>query len=100
MRALYGERRAALIDSLHHDFGRDLRISGEQAGTHLTLLLKGANDLAIVERAAKKNLWLVPLSRSYLGKAVQQGLVLGFGSTAVEEISPAVRKLRALLNTK
>jgi GntR family transcriptional regulator / MocR family aminotransferase len=100
MRALYGERRAALIDSLRHELGPDLRISGEQAGTHLTLFLKGTTDLAIVERAAKKNLWLVPLSTSYFGKAVQQGLVLGFGSTAAEEISPAVRKLRSLLNTK
>jgi DNA-binding transcriptional MocR family regulator len=56
--------------------------------------------MALAERAAKEGLWLVPLSTSYFGKAAQQGVVLGFGSTAAEEIPAAVRKLRALLHMR
>jgi GntR family transcriptional regulator/MocR family aminotransferase len=100
MRALYGERRAALVDSLRSELGPKVRISGAQAGTHLSLILNGIEDAKFVERAAKRNLWLVPLSPSYLGKAVQQGFVLGFGSVATEAIPAAVRKLGLVLNSR
>jgi hypothetical protein len=52
-----------------------------------------------VERAGKRNLWLVPLSSSYLG-APCQGLVLGFGSVGAEAIPSAVRKLGQVLNSR
>jgi hypothetical protein len=42
----------------------------------------------------------VPLSTSYLGKATRQGFILGFGSTAVEEMPNAVRKLRTMLTSR
>ena len=100
MRGLYSERRAVLVDSLRKELGPKIQISGEQAGTHLSLILKGIEDRKLVERAAKRNLWLVPLSSSYLGKAVHQGLVLGFGSVATEAIAPAVRKLGLVLNSR
>ena len=103
MRGIYSERRAVLIQSLRHELGCDVPITGEQAGTHLSLLLPGvlqASDKTLVERAARKNLWLVPLSTSYLGQPAPQGVVLGFGSTAAEEIPASVRKLRALLHTR
>ena len=100
MRALYGERRAVLVDSLRSELGPKVRISGAQAGTHLALILNGIEDAKFVERAAKRNLWLVPLSPSYLGKAVHQGFVLGFGSVATEAIPAAVRKLGLVLNSR
>src|SRR5215475_6848024 len=83
MRGIYSERRAVLVNSLRDELGFDVPITGEQAGTHLSLGLRGflkdRSDLALVERAARKNLWLVPLSTSYLGEAAEQGVVLGFG---------------------
>jgi GntR family transcriptional regulator / MocR family aminotransferase len=101
MRALYSERRAMLIKCLRDELGPIARISGEQAGTHVTLLLKNTvSDVELVERAAKRGLSLVPLSNSYLGKTVQQGLVLGFGSTPTETIPSSVRKLGTLLRSK
>jgi len=104
MRAIYGERRAVLINSLRDELGMDVPITGEQAGTHLSLILrgilKGESDVALAERAARKSLWLVPLSTSYLASAPDQGLVLGFGSTAAAEIPPSVSKLRALLHAR
>jgi GntR family transcriptional regulator / MocR family aminotransferase len=99
MRILYSERRAVLIESLRHEFGASLQIRGEQAGTHLAVLLNGISDRVVVDRAAKRNLWLVPLSTSYIGKSSQQGLVLGFGSTETDAIPAAVRKLRFALTS-
>jgi DNA-binding transcriptional MocR family regulator len=63
-------------------------------------LPSGSRDVEIAERAARQNLWVWPLSPSYLGEAARPGLILGFGSTAVAEIPRAVRKLRDLISEK
>ena len=100
MRVLYRERRSALVDSISRELGSMVEVLGSDAGMHLALTLpNGINDLEIAERAARQNLWLWPLSTSYLGEA-RPGFILGFGSTAVAEIPRAVRKLRNLLVTK
>jgi DNA-binding transcriptional MocR family regulator len=68
---------------------------------HLTVTLpSGTRDLEIARRAARQNLWLWPLSPSYMRAAPRQGFILGFGSTAVAEIAPAVRKIGKMLATK
>lgn len=100
MRALYSERRAALITSLREELGPNAQICGEQAGTHLAVIVNRISDVEIVDRAAKRDLRLTALSSHYLGKAVQQGFVLGFGSTPKEMIRPAVRKVRDILNAR
>ncbi len=100
MRLVYAERRSALIESLRKELGPMAEIGGAEAGMHLSVILKGISDREVAERAARQNLWLVPLSRLYLGKKTRQGFILGFGSVAVEEIPDAVRKLRALLGLK
>ena len=64
---------------------------------HLSLTLKGVQDREIANRAAQKDLWLVPLSSSYFGKPLRQGFILGFGSTSQEEIPASVRKLHSLV---
>ncbi len=97
MRALYHERQSALIDSIRHELGREFEITGEQAGMHLCLTLKGIRDREVAERAARQNLCLVPLSSSYASGAARQGFILGFGSMTVERIPHAVRKLRNVL---
>lgn len=98
-RTLYSERRAALVRSIRKELGRSAQLSGEQAGTHLSLMIDEISDVEIAKRAAKRNLSLVPLSAAYLGKPVKQGFVLGFGSTPLEVIPSAVRRLRAVLNS-
>jgi GntR family transcriptional regulator/MocR family aminotransferase len=72
-------------------------VSGAHAGTYLVLTLTGISERAIAQRAAGRGLWLLPLSTFYASKPSQQGLVLGYGSTPVEEIPKAVRKLREVL---
>ena len=77
-----------------------VELHGDEAGMHLAVTLrKGIRDLEIAERAARQNLWIWPLSPSYIGKP-RQGFVLGFGSTPSTEIPAAVRKLRNLLCMK
>jgi GntR family transcriptional regulator/MocR family aminotransferase len=99
MRLLYSERRRVLIDCIRKELGFAADVTGGEAGMHLSVTLKGIRDCEVAERASRQNLWLVPLSTSYIGKASRQGFILGFGSTAVEEIPNAVRKLRALLTS-
>ena len=94
MRSLYAERRMTLIECLRQELGFTGEVSGAHAGTYLVLTLNGISERAIAERAADRGLWLLPLSPFYASTPSRQGLVLGYGSTPVEEIPKAVRKLR------
>ena len=74
-----------------------LQVVGGEAGMHLAALLpKGFRDEAIAEKAALQKLWLWPLSPSYLGESPKQGFILGFAGISEKEMTPAVRKLRAI----
>jgi GntR family transcriptional regulator / MocR family aminotransferase len=101
MRAIYHERRNALVESIRKDLGDTLKVLGGGAGLHLAVMLKKpASDVAISARAALQNLWLWPLSICYLGSAAQQGFVLGFGGIPANEMPRAVQRLRAVLEEK
>jgi GntR family transcriptional regulator/MocR family aminotransferase len=101
MRVLYGERRSALVDSISSELGPMVEVLGGEAGMHLAVALPDCSrDVEIAERAAGQNLWIWPLSRSYMGELSRSGFILGFGSATVAEIPPAVRKLRNLLAVK
>jgi GntR family transcriptional regulator/MocR family aminotransferase len=100
MRVLYGERRSVLTESIRKCFGYGVDIIGGQAGMHLSVTLKGINDREVAERAARRSLWLVSLSPSYLSNVSRQGFILGFGSTAANDIPAAVRKLRAVIQSR
>jgi GntR family transcriptional regulator/MocR family aminotransferase len=95
MRSLYGERRATLEDGLRKHFAEELEILGAQCGMHLSVRLpKGLRDVEIAKRAAERNLWVWPLSSSYLNTPAMQGLMLGFGGVATQDILRGVRALR------
>jgi GntR family transcriptional regulator / MocR family aminotransferase len=100
MRLLYAERRSALIENLRNELGSFVEIAGAEAGMHLCVMLKGISDREMAVRAARQNLHLLPLSPFYAGNAPQQGFILGFGSTSVEEMPDAVRKLRIVLDSR
>lgn len=100
MRVLYAERRRVLVDSIEKELGATVKVLGDAAGMHLAMTLPPqSRDTEIATRAARQNLRMWPLSTSYLGKA-RPGLILGFGSAAVEEIPAAVRKIRKLVAMK
>jgi len=98
MRLTYRERREVLVTSIQKELDSVLQAHGAEAGLHLAVTLpRGYRDRAISAQAALQNLWLWPLSPSYLSKNVRQGFILGFGGTTAKEIPEAVRKLRAIL---
>jgi GntR family transcriptional regulator/MocR family aminotransferase len=101
MRTLYRDRRSALVDSIRQELGPKFEVLGGEAGMHLAMIMPDRNhDLEISERAARQHLWLWPLSPCYAGEASRSGFILGFGSTAIEEIPRAVHKLKNLLIAK
>ena len=101
MRLAYSERREVLVNCIRKELDSVLQVHGAEAGLHLTVTLpKGYRDRVIAARAARQNLWLWPLSPSYLGPTHRQGLILGFGGATVAEIPDAVRRLRAVLTSE
>jgi GntR family transcriptional regulator/MocR family aminotransferase len=100
MRLLYSERRRVLIDCIREELGFGADVTGGEAGMHLSVTLKGIRDWEVAERASRQNLWVVPLSSSYIGKPSRHGFILGFGSTDVEDIPNAVHKLRTIITSK
>ncbi|MGA2252545.1 PLP-dependent aminotransferase family protein [Terracidiphilus sp.] len=98
MRQVYSARRAMLIDCLRTEFGDKLQVHGSAAGMHVTVTLpEGFDDLEIAARTIQQRLWLWPLSPYYLGKQRRSGFVLGFGSTAEEQIPTAVKRMRSVI---
>jgi GntR family transcriptional regulator / MocR family aminotransferase len=98
MRMLYAERRGVLVESLWREFGSFLEVLGDSAGMHVTVRLpQGIKDEDLSIRASETKLWLWPLSSCYITKPAQDGFILGFGSTTVEEIPQAARQLRSVI---
>jgi len=98
MRLLYSQRRSALVESIREEFGDTMKLLGAEAGMHVVATLEnGRKDRSISERAALKNLWLWPLSSSYLQEPAGQGFILGFGSVTPRQVPNAVRRLRGVI---
>jgi len=100
MRALYHERRTALVESIEKEFEGQVEILGAQAGMHLVAELpedREWNDIALATATAAKRVWLWPLSPAYVGEKNRQGFILGFGNVAAEEIPAAVRVMRSVV---
>ena len=98
-RALYAERRAALVVALRRELSPLLNVVGAEAGFHLTAILAArSGDRAVSERASRDGLWAMPLSACYLGPPAHQGLVLGYGGTSAAQIPSAVRRLRRAIS--
>ena len=95
MRALYRDRRAALVEALRQELGSALTVIGDAAGMYLAVTARRRwPDHAMALRAAARGLWVMPLSSCYLGHPTRRGLVLGYGGTTVGEIPSAVHRLR------
>lgn len=98
MRAVYAERRQALLDAIERHAGDLLEVVGDPAGMLLVALLRRAqDDVALAHRAEAEGLRTMPLSRSYAGARARHGFILGYGGARPAELAAAVRKLRRLL---
>jgi GntR family transcriptional regulator / MocR family aminotransferase len=99
MRMLYMDRRAALVDAIAKEAPEKLEVIGAEAGMHLVALLpKGVNDVAVVQRAAKAGISVMPLSFCYAKLPARGGLILGYGGADTHQIREGMRKLAACIS--
>jgi GntR family transcriptional regulator / MocR family aminotransferase len=97
MRALYGERRNALLQAAKT---LPLEIDSPEAGIHCVgWLPEGMDDLALVNNAADYDLNLTSISNFSIEPLARKGLLLGYGGFSVREIKAGVRRLAALLRS-
>jgi GntR family transcriptional regulator/MocR family aminotransferase len=97
MRALYAERRSALLEA-----ARDLplEIDSPEAGIHCVgWLPDGIDDLMLASKAAKYDLDLTSISNFTIEPLRRKGLLLGYGGYNVREIKAGVRRLGDLLHS-
>jgi GntR family transcriptional regulator/MocR family aminotransferase len=98
MRALYHERRDAVVEALHARLGPALRLGPVDAGMHLVAMHPAIRDeVAILDAADAAGLAVDRLSRHYLARRAPRGLLLGFTASPPEVLRRAVRTLGTLL---
>jgi GntR family transcriptional regulator/MocR family aminotransferase len=107
-RALYRERRAAVVAALidsgtvaESGDGDRVRLVGAQAGLHLVVTLpERTDDRAVSERAARAGLRVMPLSACFVDPdARRPGPVLGYGGVHPREAAAAVSTLRRAIGS-
>lgn len=95
----YRARRAALIAALEFHLGDDVEIAGGSAGLHLTAWLPRLAPERVEELVARCRECGVGVYSvaSHAALALRRGgLILGYGTTGVEEISRGVKALAAV----
>jgi GntR family transcriptional regulator/MocR family aminotransferase len=97
IRAIYGERRQALIDALQVEVP-ELRIQQADQGMHIVAWLpNGLDDVAVAKAANKAGIALRALSPMCSSNLPLSGLMLGFGGFTNEQLRDGVRRLRQVL---
>lgn len=98
MRAVYLDRRTALLDGLARHCAGRLTVLNADAGLHAaTLLPAGVDDVAVVERMDAYGLTATALSTCYAGSRSRSGLLLGFGGFEERRLLDATRALGKVL---
>jgi GntR family transcriptional regulator / MocR family aminotransferase len=100
MRALYGERRQILIDTITARFGDALPVMGDEAGLHFVLGLPGhVNDRAVTAAAYDAGVIVRPLAAYYSSDMpARRGLLLGYACVPNEKIGPAFDALARVID--
>lgn len=96
MRIVYHKKHTALLRSIELHFGIRAVVIGQGAGLHVVLRLSDSTDdeAAIIERAVKKGIRLLPFSDFYAsGQPTGTTLLLGFGGMAINDIEPGIMAL-------
>lgn len=97
IRAIYAERRQALIDALQVQLP-GLRIQPADQGMHIVVWLPDAlTDVAVAKAASKAGLALRALSPMCSSNLTLSGLMLGFGGFTNKQLRDAVGRLRQVL---
>ena len=99
MRGVYVKRREALLSGLERHCAEYLSVYNADAGLHVTVLSRQADDEELVARMARRGLTAAALSACYSGKVRQQGLLLGFGGFTERRLLEATRILGEIFKT-
>ncbi len=101
LRRVYGERWRLLGELLAELPADRLEIVPGAAGLHLTLLLDGGiDDRQVAERALRAGIEAPPLSMHSLTPRDHSGLILGFGTVAVDVLRSAVGRLAGAISAE
>jgi GntR family transcriptional regulator/MocR family aminotransferase len=101
MRRLYRERRDVLVAALHTHLGSIAEVHGASAGMHLSLRWHdpALSDVVISQRALQAGIVANALSaQAVQGESDWQGLMLGYGQVAPEQLEPLVKRLAAVVH--
>jgi len=103
MRHAHAERQAALVDAIGRHAAGALEVRPAAGGLHLVAhftpaLSRRLADTEAEARAQAAGLSAPALSRHYLGRDRQQGLLLGYAAAPATAIAPAVRRLARALD--
>ncbi|MEM8560500.1 MAG: PLP-dependent aminotransferase family protein, partial [Bacteroidota bacterium] len=97
-RAVYRQRRAALLDAVHDGLEALVTVGPSDTGLHVCARLPSpSDDLALSARAAEAGLHVPPLSPCYLGATAQPGLLLGYAGVDERALREGVARLTSLL---
>jgi GntR family transcriptional regulator/MocR family aminotransferase len=97
MRAIYAERRDALVASLGRHFGGRLEILGDESGMHLTARFETAlGDEELTRRAAAAGVVLPSAAGLHLGASPGGRFIFGFAAMSPARIREGVRRLAAI----
>jgi GntR family transcriptional regulator/MocR family aminotransferase len=97
-RALYAQRRAALVEAIRKHLGEQLEVVGAEAGMHLAALLRsGVNDVTVAKKAAQLGIAAQPLSSCCSKPPSRGGLILGYGGADARQLEDGVRKLTSCI---
>jgi GntR family transcriptional regulator / MocR family aminotransferase len=98
MRALYAERREALIAAVEQEMPGALEIGSAEAGQHVVAWLpRTANDVQVSEHAAAAGIIASPLASYATHVKLRPALLLGYAALPPRQIREGARKLGAVL---
>lgn len=98
MRAIYGERRQLLLDTLKADLGRWLEPIPSFYGMHVAARAPASLDLeAAMATLQRRNVNMHTLARYYSGPQPMNGLVFGYGAVDLVEMRRGLSQLRRSL---
>jgi GntR family transcriptional regulator/MocR family aminotransferase len=97
MRRVYQERHQLVLDLLADRFSDLLKPLPSATGLHVTATVPGTTQAeleAVVARAWAAGVGVLPLSTWDAGPPSQPGLVLGYGTVAIDRIEEGLARLR------
>lgn len=100
MRNMYALRRARLIELIQARYNGFLEVLGDEAGLHFVLSLPDAvDDVGLCQSAYERGIMARPLSPYYqLKEHVRCGLLLGYGSVALEQVETSFFLLASVID--